>query len=61
MPTKRNAPAHKGEGAACHLNPDNRAYSTLDARIQYLSARYGLPLAYAATVAPMVFGEAYHG
>jgi len=61
MPRKQNAPARKGEGAVCLLGRDTEAHSILDARIQYLSARYGLPISYALMAAPLIFGEMGRG
>lgn len=58
MLRKRNAPAHKSEGADCLLlaGSDTGAYSTAQARIQYLAARYGLTFHRAALLAPIAFG-----
>lgn len=61
MPHKQNAAAPaKGGSAVCHLIPDNGAYSTAEARIQYLAGRLALPIHRAALIAPMAFGVVDH-
>lgn len=60
MPQKRNAPARKGEGVMCLLGRDTDAYSTDAVRLQYLGARFGVPVHRAALIAGLAFGEAAH-
>lgn len=58
---KQNAPGRKAEGAMCLLADDTGAYSTAQARVQYLAGRLALPIHRAALIAPMAFGVMDHG
>jgi len=61
MPRMNNTPAPtRGRGAVCQLNPDTSAYTTTEARIQHLGARFGISLNRAAILAPFAFGEGAH-
>lgn len=57
---KQNAPGRKAEGALNHCGGDESAYSTAQARVQYLAGRLSLPIHRAALIAPMAFGVVDH-
>ena len=60
MARKSNAPARKGEGAACQIGVDTSAHSMIEAARHLYLERFGLPAHRAALIAPFAFGEAGH-